>query len=105
MAARVYSPFKDMEFNTNGIWRRRYEISNQLQDLHIDVILLLETYLKPHERFFIQNYHFYGTDRFLGGEKSHSPSRPMQYVRYVHLTKAKHIYKRQSHPLDRQEVT
>jgi hypothetical protein len=28
--------------------------------------LLSETHLKPHERFFIPNYHFYGTDRFPG---------------------------------------
>jgi hypothetical protein len=30
------------------------------------VALLSETHLKPHERFFIQNYHFYRTDRFPG---------------------------------------
>jgi hypothetical protein len=29
------------------------------------VALLLETYLKPQERFFIYNYHVYRTDRFL----------------------------------------
>jgi hypothetical protein len=38
----------------------------QLQDLHIDVALLSETHLKPHERFFIPNYHVYRTDRFPG---------------------------------------
>jgi hypothetical protein len=42
----------------------RYELSKQLQDLHIDVALLSETHLKPHERFHIPNYHFYRTDRF-----------------------------------------
>jgi hypothetical protein len=30
------------------------------------VALLSGTYLKPHERFFIQNYHLYWTDRFPG---------------------------------------
>jgi hypothetical protein len=30
------------------------------------VALLSETHLKPHERFFILNYHFYRTDRFPG---------------------------------------
>jgi hypothetical protein len=30
------------------------------------VALLSMTYLKPHERFFIPNYHFYRTDRFPG---------------------------------------
>jgi hypothetical protein len=29
------------------------------------VILLSETYLKPHERFFIPNYHFYQTDHYV----------------------------------------
>jgi hypothetical protein len=29
----------------------------------------------------------------------------MLYVRYVHLTKAKHIHKSQTHPLVREDVT
>jgi hypothetical protein len=32
----------------------------------MDVSLLIETHLKPHERFFIPNYHFSRTDRFAG---------------------------------------
>jgi hypothetical protein len=52
--------------NANGITSRRYELSKQLQELHTDVTLLSETYLKPHERFFIPNYHIYWTDRFPG---------------------------------------
>jgi hypothetical protein len=59
MAARVHRLLNVMEFNTNDIWRQRYEFSKQLQDLHIDAALLSETYLKPHERFYIPNYHFY----------------------------------------------
>jgi hypothetical protein len=43
--------------------RQRYELSKQLQDLHVDVALFSETRLKSHERFFISNYHFYRTDR------------------------------------------
>jgi hypothetical protein len=61
----VHRPPKVIAFNANGIWRRRYELSKQLQDLHIDVALFSVTYLKSHERFFIPNYHFYRTDRFL----------------------------------------
>jgi hypothetical protein len=64
MAATVVTAF-----NANGIWKRRYEISTQLQNLHIDVALFSETYLKPHERFIIPSYHFYRTDR-LSGRKS-----------------------------------
>jgi hypothetical protein len=65
MAARFYKPLKVVTLNANVIWRRRYELSKQLQDLHIqDVALLSETHLKPHERFFIPNHHFYRTDRF-----------------------------------------
>jgi hypothetical protein len=30
------------------------------------VALLSERHLKPHEGFFIPNYHFYRTDRFTG---------------------------------------
>jgi hypothetical protein len=68
MAARVHRPLKVITFNENGIWRQRYELSKQLQDLYIEVALLSETYsdLKPRERFFIPNYHFYRTGRFPG---------------------------------------
>jgi exonuclease III len=66
MAARVHTPLKIVAFNVNGIWRQRHELSKQLQNLHIDVALLSETHLKPHERFFIPNYHTYRTDRFPG---------------------------------------
>jgi exonuclease III len=58
MAARVHRPLKVIAFNANGIWRRRYEPSKQMQGLLIDVALFSETHLKPHERFFIPNYHF-----------------------------------------------
>jgi hypothetical protein len=47
-------------------WRRRYELSKQLQDLHIDVALLSETHLKQHSRFFIPNHHFHQTESFSG---------------------------------------
>jgi hypothetical protein len=50
----------------NGIARQRYELSKQLQDLHIDVGLFSETHLKSHERIFIPNFHFHRTDRFPG---------------------------------------
>jgi hypothetical protein len=64
MAARVQRPLKVIAFNANDIWRWRYELSKQQQGLHIDVALLSETHFKPHERPFIQNYHFYRTDCF-----------------------------------------
>jgi hypothetical protein len=56
ITAKVHRPLKDIAFNANGIWRQHYELSKQLQDLHIDVALLSEIHLKPHERFFIPNY-------------------------------------------------
>jgi hypothetical protein len=59
-------PIQVIEFNANGIWRQRYELSKQLQGLHTDVLLLSGTGLKPHKRFFISNFHFYRTDRFPG---------------------------------------
>jgi hypothetical protein len=61
----VHTPLRVTAFNANGIWSRRYELSKQLQGLHVDVSLLSETHLKPHERFFIPTY-FYPADRFPG---------------------------------------
>ena len=66
MATRVHRPLKIVAFNANGISRQRHEFSKQLQDQKIDVALLSETHLKPHERFYIPNYFFYRTDRFPG---------------------------------------
>jgi hypothetical protein len=66
MTARIHRPLRVIAFNANGIWRQRYELSKQLQDLHIDVAVLLETHLKPHESFFITNYHFNRIGRFPG---------------------------------------
>jgi hypothetical protein len=66
MATRIHRPLKVITFNANGIGRQRYELSKQLQGLLIDVALFSETYLKPHERLFVQNYHFYRNDRLPG---------------------------------------
>jgi hypothetical protein len=66
MFTRVHGPLKTIEFNANGILWQHYELSKQLQDLHINVSLLSEIYLNPHESFFIPNYHFYRTNRFPG---------------------------------------
>jgi hypothetical protein len=66
MSVRVRRPLKVIALNANGIWRQRYELSKQLQDLHTDVTLLSEPHLNPHERFFIPNYHCYRTERFPG---------------------------------------
>jgi hypothetical protein len=62
MTNRIHRPFKVIAFNANGISKQRYELSKQLQDLQIDVALFSETHLKPHERFYIPNYHFYRID-------------------------------------------
>jgi hypothetical protein len=64
MTTSVHRPLQVIAFNANGIWRQRYELSKQLQDLHVDVALSSEAYLKPHERLFIPKYHFYRTDRY-----------------------------------------
>jgi hypothetical protein len=68
MAARVHRPLKVTEINANDIWRQCYELRKWLQDLYVDVAILSETHIKPHERFFILNYHFHCTDRFPGGK-------------------------------------
>jgi hypothetical protein len=59
-------PLKVKAFNAKGIVRQGYELSNQLQDLHVDVAQFSETYLKTHERFLISNNHFYRTDSHPG---------------------------------------
>jgi hypothetical protein len=66
MSAREHRPLKVIAFNANGIWRQRYELSIQLLRLTFNVALHSEMQLKPHERFYIPNYHFYHTDRFPG---------------------------------------
>jgi exonuclease III len=66
MDTRDHRPLKVLAFNANGIRRIRYELSKQLEDLHVDVALFSETQLKPNERIFIQNLNFYGTIRIPG---------------------------------------
>jgi hypothetical protein len=111
MAARVLRSLKIIALNANGIWRRYYDLSEQLQDLHTDVALLSDTNLKPHDRFFIPNYHFYRTECFSerkGGTAAAVTKRiPHNHAGlwYVHYTKAKHINKTQNHPLIREYVT
>jgi hypothetical protein len=66
MAARVHRPLRVVTFSADVIGRQRYELSKQLQGLHVEVALLSETNRKPRERFRILNYHIYRTDRFPG---------------------------------------
>jgi hypothetical protein len=42
MATRVHRPHKVLAFNANGIGRQCYELSKQLQDLHVDVVLFFK---------------------------------------------------------------
>jgi hypothetical protein len=37
MATSIHGPVKIIAFNANGIWRQRYELGKQLQDLNVDV--------------------------------------------------------------------
>jgi len=66
MTTRIHRPLKIIAFNANGISRQRQEFNKQLQDQKIDLALLSETHLKPHEKFYIPNCSFYRTDRFPG---------------------------------------
>jgi hypothetical protein len=59
MATRIHRPLKVIAFNATGIGKQRYELSKEVEDLHTYVALFSETHLKPHERLFIPNYHFY----------------------------------------------
>jgi exonuclease III len=66
MNSRIHRPLKIVAFNANGIIRQRYELCKQFQAKRIDVALLYEMHLKPHERFTNKNYHFYRNDRHPG---------------------------------------
>jgi hypothetical protein len=50
----VISKIVSNRMKENGIRRQRYELSKQLEELHVDVALFSETHLKPHERFLFQ---------------------------------------------------
>jgi hypothetical protein len=43
MTTRMHRPLKGIAFNANDTVRQRYVLSKQLQDLHVDVVLLSET--------------------------------------------------------------
>jgi hypothetical protein len=84
MAACVHWPLKVIAFNANGFWMQCYEVSKQLQGLFIDVALLSETHLKPHERLFLPNYHFYRNDRFparKGNPRNHVEMCPLLSIK------------------------
>jgi hypothetical protein len=55
----VHRSLKVIAFNANGVGRQRYEFSKQLQDLRVGIALFSGTHLKPHESFFVPNYHLY----------------------------------------------
>jgi hypothetical protein len=60
MTAGVHRPLEVIVLNASAIARQCYELSKQLQELHIDMALLSEIRLKHHERFSIPNYHIIG---------------------------------------------
>jgi len=66
MTTRAHRPIKVVALNVNCIGRQRYELSRQLQNHHIDVTSFSEKHLKPHENFFIPNFHIHQTDSFPG---------------------------------------
>jgi hypothetical protein len=55
MATRVHRPLRVISFNANAVGGQRYELSKQMEDLHIDVALFSETHIKLPERFFFSN--------------------------------------------------
>jgi len=81
MNTRVHRPLKFVAFNA-GITRQRYELSKQLQTRCIDVALLSETHLKPHERFSIRNYHTYG----VTATQVHKVALRLQSKKESHIT-------------------
>jgi hypothetical protein len=118
MAASVHMPLNFIAFNANGIWRQNCEPSKQLQDIYRCGCALRDTPQNPMRGPLFQNYHFYRIDRFSGKKGGTAVAvrkgiphnyvelcRTMLHVRYIHLTKAKLIHKRQTHPLFREDIT
>jgi hypothetical protein len=62
MQTTVHRPLKITAFNVNSTGRQVYEVRKRLQYLKIDMALFLETYLKPHMRFYIQKHDIYRID-------------------------------------------
>jgi len=62
MKTSIHRPLKGVALSANCIARQCFELSKQLQAERIDVALLSETHLKPHERYCIRNFHVYRTD-------------------------------------------
>jgi hypothetical protein len=58
MTTTIHRPLKVIAFNANSIMRQGYELSKQLQDLYVDVALISEAHLKPHERSLYQITNF-----------------------------------------------
>jgi exonuclease III len=58
----VHRPLKIIAFNVNGSGRQEHEVTKQLEDLKIDVVLFSEIRLTPLMRFYILNYDICRTD-------------------------------------------
>lgn len=50
-------------WNANGLTNKKAEIQQYLEEKKIDVMLINETHLKPHQRLNIANYHTHRNDR------------------------------------------
>jgi hypothetical protein len=66
MANRIHRPLNAIAFNANHTRRQRYALSKQMQDLYLDVALVSETRLKPHDGFLISNDNLYHINHHPG---------------------------------------
>jgi hypothetical protein len=66
MAARIHKSFKVVSFNANDIARQRYELSKQLQELHIPSGPALRDTFQTSWKFIYSKLHTYQNDRFPG---------------------------------------
>lgn len=62
----VKNAIKIMHWNANSIQNKTEELVHFLQEHDIDVALISETHLKPCNKFKVQNYSVYRTDRMRG---------------------------------------
>jgi hypothetical protein len=100
----VYRPLKVVAFNANGIWRRSYELSRQLQDLHYMWLFSQRRISNPMRGSSFKMITYIGLAAFR--EEKAFPTRMKSYaMRYAYLTKPKSIHCRQIYPLVRENYS
>ena len=55
-------------WNANGVLNKKIELENYLRKKDVDLMIIVETFLKPGQRFNIANYSICRLDRILNAK-------------------------------------